>query len=47
MRETKLGAQGFHPGKELGLAMEAAVAVVALVLGLIELFRLNDVQRYG
>ncbi len=47
MCETKLGAQGFHPGKELGLAVEAAVAVVPLIFGLVELFRLKDAQRHG
>lgn len=43
--ETEFRAELLHGFEELGFAVEAAVGVVALVLGLGELFGLDDAQR--
>ena len=43
--EAELEARGFHLGEELVLAMEAAVAVVANVVWVVEFAGLQDVSR--
>ncbi len=45
MRETELQARGFHLGEELILAVEAAILVVAGVVGIFQLAGLQDVDR--
>ncbi len=42
MGEAEAGAGGFHDGEELVFAVEAALAVVALVVGVFELVGVKD-----
>ena len=46
MRKAKLRAQCLHALKQLRLAVKAPIGVVSLILGLLQLFRLNHAQRH-